>query len=318
MDNTAADRFDTGRFEASRNRLASLAYRLLGSAADAEDAVQDAFLHWQAADRQRIKVPEAWLTKVVTNLCLDRLRSAQARRERTVGAWLPEPLLDGDPMLGPADTVEQRESVSLAVLTLLERLAPVERAVYVLREAFSYSHAEIAGILDITESASQQHLHRARRRITAARRRGSVEVDPASARRIVEEFLAAAYSGRTERLVELLTDDATAISDGAGLTETLLRYDTPQRIAAIARAGFKPTPAKRRFAGGTPAIHYALVNGAPAILVVVGDRVVGTVVFDVTDGRIATVRGIAAPTRLVRLAEAWRRHEPGPPLIPRW
>ncbi|PWU51251.1 RNA polymerase subunit sigma-70 [Micromonospora sp. S4605] len=318
VDNTAADRFDTGRFEASRNRLASLAYRLLGSAADAEDAVQDAFLHWQAADRQRIKVPEAWLTKVVTNLCLDRLRSAQARRERTVGAWLPEPLLDGDPMLGPADTVEQRESVSLAVLTLLERLAPVERAVYVLREAFSYSHAEIAGILDITESASQQHLHRARRRITAARRRGSVEVDPASARRIVEEFLAAAYSGRTERLVELLTDDATAISDGAGLTETLLRYDTPQRIAAIARAGFKPTPAKRRFAGGTPAIHYALVNGAPAILVVVGDRVVGTVVFDVTDGRIATVRGIAAPTRLVRLAEAWRRHEPGPPLIPRW
>ncbi|MFI7492783.1 sigma-70 family RNA polymerase sigma factor [Micromonospora echinaurantiaca] len=318
MDNIAADRFDTGRFEASRNRLASLAYRLLGSAADAEDAVQDAFLHWQAADRQRIKVPEAWLTKVVTNLCLDRLRSAQARRERTIGAWLPEPLLDGDPMLGPADTVEQRESVSLAVLTLLERLAPVERAVYVLREAFSYSHAEIAGILDITESASQQHLHRARRRITAARRRGSGEVDPASARRIVEEFLAAAYSGRTERLVELLTDDATAISDGAGLTETLLRYDTPQRIAAIARAGFKPTPAKRRFAGGTPAIHYALVNGAPAILVVVGDRVVGTVAFDVTDGRIATVRGIAAPTRLVRLAEAWRRHEPGPPLIPRW
>ncbi|MFG2102973.1 sigma-70 family RNA polymerase sigma factor [Micromonospora echinaurantiaca] len=318
MDSTAADRFDTGRFEASRNRLASLAYRLLGSAADAEDAVQDAFLHWQAADRRRIKVPEAWLTKVVTNLCLDRLRSAQARRERSVGSWLPEPLLDGDPMLGPADTVEQRESVSLAVLTLLERLAPVERAVYLLREAFSYSHAEIAEILDITESASQQHLHRARRRITAARRRGSGDVDPASARRIVEEFLAAAYSGRTERLVELLTDDATAISDGAGLTGTLLRYDTAQRIAAVARAGFKPTPAKRRLAGGTPAIHYALLNGAPAIVFVHGDRVVGAVAFDVTDGRIATVRGIAAPTRLVRLSEAWRRHEPGPPLIPRW
>lgn len=165
VDSTATDRFDTSRFEASRNRLASLAYRLLGSATDAEDAVQDAFLHWQAADRQRIKVPEAWLTKVVTNLCLDRLRSAQARRERTAGAWLPEPLLDGDPMLGPADTFEQRESVSLAVLTLMERLSPVERAVYVLREAFSYSHAEIA------ESASQQHLHRARRRITGACRR---------------------------------------------------------------------------------------------------------------------------------------------------
>jgi RNA polymerase sigma factor (sigma-70 family) len=318
VDSTATDRFDTGRFEANRNRLASLAYRLLGSAADAEDAVQDAFLHWQAADRQRIKVPEAWLTKVVTNLCLDRLRSAQTRRERTVGAWLPEPLLDGDPMLGPADTFEQRESVSLAVLTLMERLSPLERAVYLLREAFSYSHAEIAEILDITESASQQHLHRARRRITAARRPGGGEVALASARRIVEEFLAAASSGRTERLVALLTDDAIVISDGAGLTERLLQYDTPQRIAAVVRAGFKPTPAKRRLAGGTPAIHYALVNGAPAILFVVGSQVVGAVAFDITNGKIATVRGIAAPTRLARLAEAWRQHEPDMPLITQW
>jgi RNA polymerase sigma factor (sigma-70 family) len=316
VDSSTTDRFDTSRFEASRKRLASLAYRLLGSAADAEDAVQDAFLHWQAADRQQIKVPEAWLTKVVTNLCLDRLRSAQSRRERTV-AWLPEPLLDGDPMLGPADSFEQRESVSLAVLTLMERLSPVERAVYVLREVFSYSHAEIADILDITESASQQHLHRARRRVTAARRGGG-EVDPASARRIVEEFLAAASSGRTERLVALLTDDAIAVSDGAGLTETLLRYDTAQRIAAVARAGFKPTPAKRRFAGGTPAVHYALVNGAPAILFVLGDQVVGAVTFDIANGKIATVRGIAAPTRLLRLTEAWRRHEPDTPLITQW
>ncbi|MEU9063819.1 sigma-70 family RNA polymerase sigma factor [Streptomyces sp. NPDC048430] len=318
MDSTATDRFDTSRFEASRNRLASLAYRLLSSATDAEDVVQDAFLHWQAADRQRIRVPEAWLTKVVTNLCLDRLRSAQARRERTAGAWLPEPLLDGDALLGPADTFEQRESVSLAVLTLMERLSPLERAAYVLREAFSYSHAEIAEILDITESASQQHLHRARRRITAARRAGG-EVDPASARRIVEEFLAAASSGRTERLVALLTDDATAISDGAGgLAEKLLRYDSPRRIAAVVRAGFTPTPAKRRLAGGMPAIHYALVNGAPAILFVLGDQVIGAVTFDVAGGRIATVRGIAAPTRLVRLTEAWRQHGPDTPLIARW
>ena len=317
MDSTAIDRFDTSRFEASRNRLASLAYRLLGSAADAEDAVQDAFLHWQAADRQRIKVPEAWLTKVVTNLCLDRLRSAHARRERAVGAWLPEPLLDGDPMLGPADTFEQRESVSLAVLTLMERLSPLERAVYVLREVFSYGHAEIADILDISESASQQHLHRGRSRITAARRGGG-QVDPASARRIVEEFLAAAISGRTERLVALLTDDAIAISDGAGLTAKLLRYDTPQRIAAIARAGFKPTPAKRRLVGGTPAVHYALINGSPAILVVVGDQVVGSVTFDVTGGKITAVRGIAAPARLTRLTEAWRQQEPDTPLVAQW
>ncbi|MFF4426304.1 sigma-70 family RNA polymerase sigma factor [Streptomyces sp. NPDC001549] len=317
MDSTAIDRFDTSRFEASRNRLASLAYRLLGSAADAEDAVQDAFLHWQAADRQRIKVPEAWLTKVVTNLCLDRLRSAQARRERAVGAWLPEPLLDGDPMLGPADTFEQRETVSLAVLTLMERLSPLERAVYILREAFSYGHAEIAEILDITESASQQHLHRARRHITTARRGGG-ELDPAAARRVVEEFLAAASSGRTERLVALLTDDATAISDGAGLTKKLLQYDTPERIAAIARAGFTSTPAKQRLAGGVSAVHFALVNGAPALLFVPGGKVVGAVTFDLTDGKIATVRGIAAPARLLRLTDAWRQHEPDAPLITEW
>ncbi|MFD2349643.1 sigma-70 family RNA polymerase sigma factor [Nonomuraea ferruginea] len=312
------DAFATEQFEASRSRLASLAYRLLGSAADAEDAAQDAFLRWQAADRDRIEVPEAWLTKIVTNLCLDRLRSARARRERAVGVWLPEPLLKGDPMLGPADTYEQRESVSLAVLTLMERLSPVQRAVYVLREAFSYSHAEIAEILDITESASQQHLHRARQRIAAARRGGG-EIDPESARGIVEEFLAAAASGRTERLVALLTDDATAVSDSAGLTETLLRVDTARRVAAVVRAGLRSTPAKRRLARRH--VRHPLRGGQrrpPAALFVVGDRVVGTMSFDIADGKIATVRGIAAPARLARLAAAWRQHDRDTPLVTEW
>ncbi|MFB7836620.1 sigma-70 family RNA polymerase sigma factor [Streptomyces sp. NPDC057680] len=307
------------RFEAGRGRLASLAYRLLGSAADAEDAVQDTFLRWQAADRERVDVPEAWLTKVLTNLCLDRLRSAHARHERTAGAWLPEPLLEGDPMLGPADTFEQRESVSLAVLTLLERLSPVERAVYVLREAFSYGHTEIAGILDITESASQQHLHRARTRVTAERRRGGVRADPASARRVVEEFLAAAVSGRTERLVALLTDDVTAVSDGAGLARRLLRVTTRERVASFVRAGFRSTPAKRRLAGGTPALHIATVNGAPAVLAVVEGRVVGAVAFAVADGRVTSLHGVATADRLTRLDEAWRRQDaPEPAVIEAW
>ncbi|AJP00273.1 RNA polymerase sigma 70 [Streptomyces cyaneogriseus subsp. noncyanogenus] len=306
MDSAALD-----RFEAGRGRLASLAYRLLGSAADAEDAVQDTFLRWQAADRERVEAPEAWLTKVVTRLCLDRLRSAQARHERAAGAWLPEPLLEGDPMLGPADTFEQRESVSLAVLTLMERLSPVERAVYVLREVFSYSHA------DITRSASQQHLHRARVRV-AAERRGGGEVDPASARRVVEEFLAAAVSGRTERLVALLTDDVAAVSDGAGLGKRLLRFRTRERVASYVRAGFKPTPAKRRLAGGSPALHIALVNGSPAVLAVVEGRVVGAVAFEVAGGRVAFLCGIAAADRLARLAESWRQRGPGTPAIAAW
>lgn len=305
-------------FEASRNRLASLAYRLLGSAADAEDTVQDAFLRWQAADRGYVEVPEAWLTKVVTNLALDRLRSATTRRERAVGAWMPEPLLDGDPMLGPADTVDQRESVTLAVLMLMERLSPIERAVYVLREAFSYSHAETAEILDITESASQQYLHRARRRIAAAGT--TTETDRATARRIVEAFVVAASSGRTEQLVALLTDDATGISDGAGLgwAAKFIRYATPERIASAVRAGFKPTPAKRKLAGGSPAIHAAVVNGCPAMLATLDDRVVGVLILEVRDDKIAGVRGIAARQRLGRLTEEWQRQEHDLPLIESW
>lgn len=303
-------------FEANRDRLASLAYRLLGSAADAEDAVQDAFLRWQAADRAYIEMPEAWLTKVVTNLSIDRLRSASARHERAVGEWLPEPLLDGDPMLGPADTVERRESVTLAVLLLMEHLSPVERAVYVLREAFSYRHAEIAEILDITESASQQHAHRARRRVTAGR--NTHEVDRAAARRIVVAFLDAASSGRTERLVAMLTDDATAISDGTGTARKLIRSAVPERIAAMIRAGFRPTPAKRRLAGGMPAMHAAVVNGSPAVVATLGGRVLGVVTLEVRDGRIAAVLGIAAPARLGRLTREWVRHEHPDPVIESW
>lgn len=304
------------RFEANRDRLASLAYRLLGSAADAEDAVQDAFLRWQAADREHIEVPEAWLTKVVTNLSLDRLRSATTRHERAVGDWLPEPLLDGDPMLGPADTVEQRESVTLAVLTLMERLSPVERAVYVLREAFSYGHAEVAEILNITESASQQHAHRARRRVAAEH--NVSEINRAAARRIVEAFVDAASSGHTERLVALLTHDATAVSDGAGMAKRLLRYSIPERIAAMVRAGFKPTPAKRKLAGGSPSIHAGVVNGSPAAITAFDDRVLGVVILDVRDGKIATVRAMAAPARIDRLTEGWRRREHDDPLIESW
>ncbi len=195
-------------FEHSRGRLAAIAYRMLGSASDAEDAVQDTFLRWQAADRERIETPQAWLTKVLTNLCLNQLTSARARRETYVGAWLPEPLLAGDPMLGPVDTVEQRESVSVAVLTLMERLSANERAVYVLREAFDYSHREIAEILEITESNCQQLYRRAKQHLSGERAR--TPVDPSTVRRTIDEFLAAATSGEVGRLVALLTDDVTS------------------------------------------------------------------------------------------------------------
>ena len=235
---------DVDRFEASRPRLEAIAYRLLGSAGEAEDAVQETFLRWQAADVDRIEVPEAWLTKVLTNLCLNQLTSARARRETYVGQWLPEPLLAGDPMLGPADTAEQRESVSFAVLTLMERLSPNERAVYVLREAFDYPHREIAEILDITESASQQIFHRAKKHVADGKAR--TEIDEAAARRIVEEFLAAATSGQTEPLVRLLTEDAVAIGDGGGKVPARAKaFEGAVAVAKFLRGLFKPGEAKR-------------------------------------------------------------------------
>ena len=243
---------DVEVFERSRARLDAIAYRLLGSTSDAEDAVQDTFLRWQAADREHVETPEAWLTRVLTNLCLNQLTSARARRETYVGTWLPEPVLAGDPMLGPVDTVEQRESVSMAVLTLMERLSPNERAVYVLREAFGYPHGEIAEILGVTEANCQQIYRRARQHVATGRARA--EVDEAAARRIVAEFLAAANSGETQRLVELLTDGVTSVGDGGG---KIPARTTPiagaLAVAKFLRGLFKPSGVKRDLRGRQPA-----------------------------------------------------------------
>jgi len=305
---------DVDRFEASRPRLEAIAYRLLGSAGEAEDAVQETFLRWQAADVGRIEVPEAWLTKVLTNLCLNQLASARARRETYVGQWLPEPLLAGDPMLGPADTAEQRESVSYAVLTLLERLSPNERAVYVLREAFAYPHREIAEILDLTEAASQQIHHRARKHVAEGRAR--TEIDESAARRIVEEFLAAATSGRTEPLVRLLTQDAVAIGDGGGKVPARTKaFEGALAVAKFMRGLFKPGKAKRDLVGGSPEIHAATANGGPAVVVVLDGRVIGVLCLEVTADGIAAFRSQANPDKLERATERWAATDHGEPLF---
>lgn len=305
---------DVERFEASRPRLEAIAYRLLGSASEAEDAVQDTFLRWQAADVEHVEVPEAWLTKVLTNLCLNQLSSARARRETYVGEWLPEPLLAGDPMLGPADTVEQRESVSYAVLTLLERLSPNERAVYVLREAFDFAHREIADILDITEAASQQILHRARKHVAAGRARA--EIDGAAARRIVEEFLAAATTGRTEPLVRLLTADAVAIGDGGGKVPARAKaFEGARAVATFMRGLFKPSKAKQAHVGGSPEVYATAVNGGPALVAVVDGRVVGIMCLEITAEGIAAFRNQVNPDKLDRATRRWATAEHGEPLL---
>ncbi|MGW3498876.1 RNA polymerase sigma-70 factor [Streptomyces sp. NPDC001020] len=305
---------DVDRFEASRPRLEAIAYRMLGSASEAEDAVQETFLRWQSADVDRVEVPEAWLTKVLTNLCLNQLTSARARRETYVGQWLPEPLLTGDPMLGPADTAEQRESVSYAVLVLMERLSPNERAVYVLREAFDYPHREIGEILDITEAASQQIFHRAKKHVADGKTR--TEIDEATARRIVDEFLAAATSGQTEPLVRLLTQDAISIGDGGGKVPARTKaFEGALAVAKFMRGLFKPSKAKHAMVGGSAEIYATTANGDPAIVGVVDGRVIGVICLEVTADGIVAARNQANPDKLERATERWAATEHGEPLF---
>jgi RNA polymerase sigma-70 factor (ECF subfamily) len=305
---------DVDRFELSRPRLEAIAYRLLGSAHEAQDAVQETFLRWHAADVDRIEVPEAWLTKVLTNLCLNQLTSARARRETYVGQWLPEPLLGGDPMLGPADSAEQRETVSYAVLTLLERLSPNERAVYVLREAFDYSHREIADVLDMSEAASQQIFHRARKHVASSEPR--LDIDKDAARRIVEEFLAAATSGQTDELVRLLTNDAISIGDGGGKVPARTKaFEGAVAVAKFLVGLFKPAEAKRATVGGSPALYAWTANGEPAAVAVVEGRVVAIMCLEISAEGIVACRTQANPDKLQRATDQWAAADHGEPLL---
>ncbi|MGY4645749.1 RNA polymerase sigma factor SigJ [Cellulomonas sp. URHB0016] len=308
---------DVDVFEQLRPRLGAIAYRLLGSASEAEDAVQETYLRWQGAHREQVRVPAAWLTRALTNLCLTQLQSARARREVYVGEWLPEPLLAGDPMLGPEDTAEQRESVSTAVLVLMERLTPTERAVYVLREAFSYSHAEIAELLDLTEAGSQQVLHRAKEHLATPRAR--TEVDHRAAREVVQEFLAAATSGRTEPLLRLLTADAMGVGDGGGHVPARGKpFFGAAAVAQFLRGLFRPADAKRALIGGSPDFYAGTANGSPALLAVVGDRLVGVMSLEVTDEGIVAVRSQVNPDKLGRATDRWAASDHGEPLLAGW
>lgn len=294
-------------FTAARPRLLALAYRMLGSATDAEDLVSETYLRWYEADREAIAVPAAWLTKVLTNLCLNHLSSARVRREQYVGQWLPEPLLDGDEMLGPAGSAELRDSVSLAVLVLLDQLAPRERAVYVLREAFGFPHSEIAETLQISEANSQQLLRRARAKVD--QRPATVELDPRQAREAVERFLAAAATGKVEPLIELLTADVVSVGDGGGVVPARLRPIVgAEQVAVFLRGLFKATPAQLALIGGAPTGYLAWINGSPALLLAIGDRVVGALSFQFAaepGHRINALRAFVNPAKLGRLDAAW-------------
>jgi RNA polymerase sigma-70 factor (ECF subfamily) len=205
-------------FEEHRPTLFGIAYRMLSSVADAEDIVQDAWLKWSALDAGRIAQPRAYLARTVTNLSLNKLRSAAAQRESYVGPWLPEPLVTAPDASGG---VEQEETVSLAMLVVLETLSPLERAVFLLKEVFGFSYGEIGEMLDRSEAAVRQVGSRARSHVQA--RRPRYDAPPETRRKATEEFLAACLGGDINRMMELLAPDVTVWSDGGGKIRAALR-----------------------------------------------------------------------------------------------
>jgi RNA polymerase sigma-70 factor (TIGR02957 family) len=284
-------------FDEHRGLLFAVAYRILGSAADAEDAVQDAWLKWSSADRSQVTDPKAYLVRIVSNVALDRLRSARARRETYLGPWLPEPILTS------SDTAEQvaaAQSVSMALLVVLETLTPLERAVFVLREAFDFSYAEIAEAVDRSAETVRQAAQRAREHVRA--RRPRFQPDRARQREVTERFLAATAGGDINTLLELLAPEVTLWTDGGGKVRQATRPVTGASRVAAWFAGVSARP----YQGVLPAdmqVELVELNGVPGIVFRTGDRVIATLTLDLDDdGRIAGILNVANPDKLAAVA----------------
>ncbi|MFD9006615.1 RNA polymerase sigma-70 factor [Streptomyces sp. NPDC059582] len=277
-------------FERHRARLFGLAYRMLGSADEAEDTVQDASLRFSGADRARIEHTGPWLAKVVTNLCLNRLTTARFRREQYVGIWLPEPVLTSDGTLGPLESAEQRDAVSMTLLVLLERLTPSERAVYVLREAFGHGHREIAALLDLTEANCRQLHRRAVQR--AAAPQGRFEPDPERQAELVTSFVTAARDGDPACLEKLLAADVIWWGDGGGKVRVTRRpVEGREKVVRFLVGGARKVTADLDFT-------VAEINGANGLAAWAGDRLVGVVTFELRYDLITRLRAVMNPDKL--------------------
>jgi RNA polymerase sigma-70 factor (ECF subfamily) len=289
---------DAEVFEAHRDLMFAVAYRMLGTIADAEDAVQDAWLRWSAEPRADVASPRAYLSRVIANTSLNRLRSARARREAYVGPWLPEPLLtDAGP--DATERAELAESVSLAMLVVLESLTPDERAVFVLREVFGFSHAEIGAALGRSDAAVRQLAHRAREHVQA--RRPRFEVDWDQQREVTARFLAAAAGGDLGGLMTVLAPDVTLLGDGGGKVKAPMRPITG--AAKVAR--FVAAIATRPYMGVQPAdmsMADAEINGTPGTLISAGGRPIAAVTLVVSGGRVTAIQLVSNPDKLTALA----------------
>lgn len=285
-------------FEEHRDLLFAVAYRMLGTASDAEDVVQDAWLRWSAADRSDVTEPAAYLVRIVTNLAVDRLRSARARRESYVGPWLPEPLLT---TTDPGEDVDMAESVSMAMLVVLETLSPLERAVFVLREVFGYSNAEIAEVLDRSEASVRQLAHRAREHVQA--RRPRFQSSREERRLATTRFIDATVGGDINALMEVLAPDVTLWTDGGGKVRAALR----SIIGADKVGRWLMVVTRRPYVGVEPkdmTYEFIELNGVPGIVINGPDGPISALTVDVDDaGQVTAIHLVANPDKLRAVAD---------------
>ncbi len=279
-------------FERNRPRLTGVAYGMLGSVMEAEDVVQEAYLRWQGVDLADIDSPEAYLTTITTRLAMDRLKSAQVRRETYVGPWLPEPLVSafaGD----PADVVTEAESLSMTLLMALEGLTPIERAVLLLREVFDLDYTEIADIVDKSPANSRQIAKRAREK--AATRKSPAPNDLEVESRIISRYLEEISKGDVEGVASVFAEDVVLWSDGGGKARAARHALYGARRVARHLVGVRPQTPE-----GTE-IRLARVNGQPAILGVLDGRVIGSISFEIDEGQVIAAHAVLNPDKLDHL-----------------
>ncbi|MEZ5292361.1 MAG: RNA polymerase sigma factor SigJ [Vicinamibacterales bacterium] len=289
-------------FEPHRRRLLGLAYRMLGSMAEAEDAVQEAYLRWHGVDRAGVATPRAFLMATTTRICLDILKSARTRREQYVGPWLPDPVVD-TASLAPDARTALAEDLSVAMLLALDRLSPLERAAFLLHDVFDYSFPEVAAALDRSDAACRQLASRARARVREARpdgpsARGAAAgpVAPGHAA-LLKAFIEAAQSGDVESLKGMLTSDARVVADGGGKVTAALNVIEGAHRAAAFVAGVVRKGWTREMSA-----RFEVINGLPGLVVLGPEGLVQTTAFELAGDRIAAIYIVRNPDKLKHLA----------------
>ena len=283
-------------FEEHRPMLFGIAYRMLGSAMEAEDMVQESYLRFQAVDAESIRSEKAFLSAVVTRLCLDHLKSAKVKREEYIGPWLPEPILTDDSVaVSPAQRMSDLESISMAFLVILENLSPLERAVFLLREVFDYNYSEIARMLEKEEAACRKLFSRAKQHITANRPRYAVSTEAHQA--ILSKFLMAVQAGDLAGLTSLLAEDVTSWSDGGGQVSASIRPVSGRGRVATLYLGIVKRVSKKDIT-----TEILLINGKPSLFIRWADgRPLSVLMIDTDGTHITAIRQVLNPDKLRHL-----------------